>query len=484
MITYSTSAFAAKDVAKLVEQAVRTPSSGTPPADDRFRIVVDDLTGNLLVTASPAQHETVRALIKRLESTPAAARRPARSFVVKNRPVREVQAILEELLQAGVIEAGAESTTPPPGAPGTTSSPNTAAPTDKTAAPLTTPMPPPPSASSSQAPARPLLSGGGRSGSGGTGHPRSESSPLVLTCDEATNTLMAVGEPRLLNQIETLLRTLDVRQPQVMLEVLMVTLSEGQTLDLGVELEKIEINGDLRARLSSLFGLGTRSSGGDRDGPSDALGFTGVVLSPGDFSVIVRALETLNKGRSVSMPRLLVGNNQSASFDSVVQQPYASVNASNTVSTTSFGGSQDAGTVVTIKPQIAEGDHLLLEYSVSLSAFLGSASSPTLPPPKQQNRVQSIATIPDGHTVVVGGIEVENRSNTTSQVPFIGNIPIIGEAFKSRNNLNNRSHFYVFVRANILRSRSFEDLKYISEEQALAAQVDDGWPKVEPSVIP
>jgi general secretion pathway protein D len=306
--------------------------------------------------------------------------------------------------------------------------------------------------------------------------------PLTLTSDEGTNTLIAVGEPRLLAQIEALLKTLDVRQPQVMLEVLMVTLSEGQTLSLGAEIEKFTIAGDARIRLSSLFGLSTRNPAGNLI-PSAASGFTGSVLSPGDFSIVIQALQTLTKGHSLSVPKLLVGNNQQASLDSVTMQPYASLNATNTVSTTSYGGSADAGTTVSIKPQIAEGDHLVLEYSVSLSSFVGSAAASTLPPPKQQNKVQSAATIPDGYTVVVGGIELENDSKSVSQVPLLSQIPLLGEAFKSRSKTSSRSRFYVFIRANILRGRGFEDLKYISGRDVAKAGVDDGLPVVEPRVI-
>ena len=66
---------------------------------------------------------------------------------------------------------------------------------------------------------------------------------LTLTADEATNTLIAVGEPRVLAQLETLLPTLDVRQPQVMIEAVLVSLSDSQTRQRGVELEKIECSG-------------------------------------------------------------------------------------------------------------------------------------------------------------------------------------------------------------------------------------------------
>ncbi|MCC6679174.1 MAG: hypothetical protein IT436_18770, partial [Phycisphaerales bacterium] len=97
--------------------------------------------------------------------------------------------------------------------------------------------------------------------------------------------------------------------------------------------------------------------------------------------------------------------------------------------------------------------------------------------------VTSVATIPDGYTVVVGGIDLESRSKTTSQIPLLGDIPILGEAFKSRNKTQNSSKFYVFIRANILRNRNFDDLKYISDRAVADAKLDDGWPEVKPRVI-
>lgn len=478
-VTYTPGAFSAADIARLAEQTIHAAGSAAAPADDRWRLVTDDLTGSLILTATPTQHAQMQALMARLEDAPATMRRSVRTFTVKNRSIDEVVEVLEGLLQSGLLgsSTGDEGSGVAPG--------STMAPTPP--ADPVFPMPPPPGTApgtvnastatsvlqSGQPPARRASQAGAHG----------EGRPVVLTVDKGTSTIIATGEPRVLDQVQALLKTLDVRQPQVMLDVLLVTLTDGQTVDFGIELEKLAVSGGTLLRLSSLFGLGVRGSGGDRDGPDSAAGLTGVVLNPGDFSVVLRALESLNHGRALSTPRLLVGNNEQATLDSVVQQPFASVNASNTVSTTSFGGTQDAGTVVTIQPQIAEGDHLLLKYSVSLSSFLGSASSPTLPPARQQNRVQSVATIPDGHTVVVGGIEIENTSNSTSQVPVLGNIPILGEAFKSRSKGDSRSRFYVFIRANVLRNQSFEDLKYISESHAVQTQVETGWPDVKPQVI-
>ncbi len=514
--TYAARHFAARDVAALIEQTVREggvalgPSAGASTRtdsgagssgkDDRWRLVIDELTGTLIVTATAVQHAAITELIARLDSTPSAARRPVRTFVIKNRSVNEVRSILESLVRAGALDVSSDSTRASEGGAVPRLDGDRSGETGPGVSDLLQ-LPPPPRSD-------PILSGAdvissdrasgssvsgqrggvvGRSGiSAGSGRgllSGSAGTDLVFAVDEGTNTLIAVGEPRLLGQIEALLPTIDVRQPQVMLEVLLVTLSEAQTLDLGIELEQLIVSGDLRIRLSSLFGLGMRGGDGDRVGPDNANGFTGVVLSPGDFSVVVRALQSLNNGRSVSMPKLLVGNNQSATINSVLQQPFASVNASNTVSTTSFGGTQDAGTVVTVTPQIAEGDHLVMDYSVSLSSFVGSSSSATLPPPRQQNQVRSVATIPDGYTVVVGGIELETDSKSVSQIPIIGDIPVIGEAFKTRSKSGTRSKFYVFIRANVLRGRGFEDLKFLSMRDAEAAKIEDGFPQVRARII-
>jgi general secretion pathway protein D len=449
-VMYTPKAFGVKDVGPLLEQTARDAG------DDRWKMVVDELTRTLIITAAPRQHEKIKALLDRLDASAAQGnQRTVRAFAIKNRPVKDLRESLDQMVSTGIINADLAPRSPdlapwpPVGTP-------------------TAPGPPP-----ATQPSKPRAPNGAQPAA----------PPLVLSADEATNTLIAMGEPAMLSSLESLIQSLDVRQPQVLLEVLIVSLSESQTLDLGVEIEKLITSGDTRTTLASLFGLSTRSSAGDPT-PGTGSGFTGLVLSPGDFSVVLRALQTLNKGRSLSLPRLLVSNNQQATLDAVLTQPYASTNASNTVTTTSFGGSQDAGTQVSLKPQIAGGgDHLNLEYQVSLSAFVGSPSTANLPPPRQANKVQSAAALPDGYTVVVGGIELTSEGKNVSQVPGLGNIPVLGEAFKSRTNTASRSRFYVFIRATIQRSGSFEDLKYASDVAGSAAGIDDGFPKVEPLVL-
>ncbi|MCU0689697.1 MAG: hypothetical protein MUE97_08160, partial [Phycisphaerales bacterium] len=296
---------------------------------------------------------------------------------------------------------------------------------------------------------------------------------LTLTADEPTSSIIALGEPRAIDQLEKLLAAIDTRQPQVMLEAVLVSLSQSDSLALGVELERLGISNDLRWRLSSLFGLSTATTINNqpsRDGGAGN-GFTGVLLDPGDFSVILRAVKTVSDGRTISMPRVLVTSNQQASFNSVLQQPFAaSFTAGNASSpTTSFGGTQDAGTTLSIKPQVTDADTLLLDYTISISSFVGAAASANLPPPRQVTTVQSQAVVPDGFSIVVGGLEVTSDGESDTRIPVLGDVPLVGELFRNRSTAVSRSRFFVFIRATTLRDEHLLQLRELSTRAADAA---------------
>ena len=422
---------------------------------EEVRVVADGLTGTLLVEATATQHEAIAALVERLDAETSAARLSTRTITVRHRPVEEIVSLVNRLLGAGV--AG---------------QPDQVAETTSTSTRL------PPEAPTAAERAR----NRGQDRAASEGVIQIDGMTVSLVADEATSRILAIGPPGVLDKVQELVRELDVRQPQVMLDVTMVSLTEGETFDLGVELEKIEIAGDIRIRLASLFGLSSGSAEGGRDA-GNGEGFTGVVLDPGDFAVVVRALETVNQGRSLSLPRVLVDNAATATLDAVREEPFVSINSGDTVATTSFGGSASAGTQITVTPRIAEGDHLLLEYAVSLSQFVGQSASPSVPPPRQQSSITSIATIPDGHAIVLGGLETMNEGEAVSQVPLLGDIPWLGELFKNRSRSRGRTKFYVFIRPTITRGDGFEYLKYVSQDMAEDLGVNDGFPVVKPRVI-
>jgi type II secretory pathway component GspD/PulD (secretin) len=441
-VSYAPRHFGIQDVGTLVEELART----APGQPERFRMITDELTGTLIVTATPGQHRQIAELIARLDAADPTTRQPIRAFAIQNREAAELSTLLMQLAGSGALEAddglgsspgdGLSAETSPVSQPG-----------DQVGSPLS------------------RVAG-----------------QLTLTADESTNSIIAVGESRYLDRLEELIGSLDVRQPQVMIEVLIVGLTESDLFDLGVEFERVTTRGDTSYLLSSVFGVGSVDSGAPAP-VANSLGFTGVALDPGEFSVVVSALQTLNEGRNLTIPKVLVNNNETAKLDSVLQSPYTSVNASDTVATTSFGGTLDAGTTVTVTPHITEADHLLLEYSVSISQFVGDSTDPALPPPRQDNTLESIATIPDGYTVAVGGIEVETDSEAVSQVPLLGSIPWLGELFKTTSSTATRTRLYAFIRANVLRDASFEDLKFLSSTESQGLGLEESWPVMQPRII-
>jgi len=419
----------------LIEQIARDTSPRG--SGELWRAIKNEVASTLIITATPGEHARIREVLEQLAAVPPEQRQQTRTYVVKNRNAADLRESLSRMLG---VSLGEQPASPPSG--------------DADA--VTQPITPRPNDSSSQR------------------------TDLILAVDDQLNAIIASGPPRALEQVASLIDQLDIRQPQVLLEVILVSLSEGQSRDLGVELQAQLGSGTLIG-LGSLFGLSSVSP----SSTSPAVGGTGgsaVILDPGDFSVVIRALDTINDGRSVSSARTLVNNNESAALSNTVQEPFATTVLDDGDSITGFGGSESAGTEITVSPQIAEGDFLVLEYDVSLSAFLGE-SSEGLPPPSQSTSISSIATIPDGYSIVVGGLELLNQSDSTSKTPLLGDLPVIGGLFQNQSESSSRTRFYLFIRASIMRSPGFERLRYISDVEAAEAGVDTGWPTVQPVIM-
>jgi type II secretory pathway component GspD/PulD (secretin) len=427
-LNYHPRRFGLAETASLIQRVV--PGTARPMEASSMKMVSDE-------------HKRIQDVFHRLEEADTGPSRPIRSFPVKNRGVEELRELLDGLLADGVLD---------PRVPETEGTPDT--PEQGPTAPLTTDA----------------LSGADEPGE------------VVIATDPGTNRLIAMGEPRLLDQLGMLIEELDVKHTQVLVEAIAVSLTDDQMHDLGVELQKIGSHNDVAVQLASLFGLGSPDPAGSTIPAATGTGFAGVVLDPGSFSAAIRALETVNEGRTISIPKVLVNNNQTADLNSVQQSPYASVNASQTVATTSFGGTLDAGTQITVTPQIAEGDLLVLDYSISFSTFVGDSADPALPPPRQENSLHSVATVPDGYAVVVGGLEVESDAEAVSRVPVLGRIPLLGALFRNTSTTKTRSRFFVFIRANVLRS-GFEELRYLSKADLDASRVEDGLPALEARII-
>ncbi|MEL6498011.1 MAG: secretin N-terminal domain-containing protein [Planctomycetota bacterium] len=304
-----------------------------------------------------------------------------------------------------------------------------------------------------------------------------------VAADPNTNSLIVVGGPSVQAVYAGLIERLDVRRPQVMIEVTLVLLDTSDSFSLGIEIGG-NAGGNPEFISFSAFGVGnTDTSSGSITIPSEpALGFTGAILAPDIADVVVSALKTVGRARIVASPKLLVNDNADGTLSSTSQEPFNSVNASDTVSTTSFGGFVDAGTTIAISPRISNGDHLALDYSVELSSFTGERIA-DLPPPRVLNSIESSVTLPNGYTVVTGGLESSNNSDSSNRVPLLGDIPILGRLFRSDQESDSETTLFVFIRPTILRDDRFADLRYLSEQDVEAAGLPPDVPQSGPVLM-
>jgi type II secretory pathway component GspD/PulD (secretin) len=305
-----------------------------------------------------------------------------------------------------------------------------------------------------------------------------------VVADENTNSIIVVASPEVQQVYERLILLLDKRRPQVLIEAVIVTLDTSNSFSLGVEIgtDATFGNNDNRVVTFSSFGIGDP----DVDTGSIALrpgvGFNGAMVAPDAATVIVRAVTGHGRSKVLAAPKILVNDNATGTIANVNEAPTTSVNASDTVATTSFSGFASAGTTINVTPHISEGDYLHLEYSVELSAFEGQGSD-GVPPPRQRNTISSTVTVPDGYTIIIGGINREDEADARTGIPILDRIPLVKDLTSSQSRNKSQATLFVFLRPIILRDDQFEDLKFLSESEVARAGLPSDFPQSEALLV-
>lgn len=475
---YTLKLVSAERVDKLAKEMI-----GPVAAGRLYRSSIDKEGNLLVVSTTPRLHEQVQALQQQLDVPIAEAESPIRFYKLYNAPAADVLATIsaleggEELtsMQLPELEGGAAepSASAPEQAMAGTPTGAATQPVGKTnQSPYLGQTSPPSVNGAVQDYGAPVRSHG----------PRSVRTPRAMVAADAnTNSLIVVAEPAVQQLYEQLIAKLDKRRPQVVIEATIVTLDTSNGFSLGVEISAGDREGDNKYISLSSFGLSDIDDNG-RLLLTPGLGFNGAVLTSDVADVILRALSTSSRARVRSAPKILVNDNATGTLASVNEAPFTSINASDTVSTTSFAGYATAGTTITMTPHIAEGDHLHLEYAVTLSSFTGKGTQ-DVPPPRRTNTLQSQVTVPDGYTVVVGGLNREDDSKTLDRVPFLGEIPLVEYLFSNRTSTDSQSTLFVFLRPVILRDDQFADLKYLSGVDMQVMGLARDLPESEPMAV-
>ncbi|MCU0718144.1 MAG: hypothetical protein MUC83_00455 [Pirellula sp.] len=314
---------------------------------------------------------------------------------------------------------------------------------------------------------------------------RGIASPLGLaqvTADIGSNSLIIIAEPEVQQAYEQLIEFLDKRRPQVMIEARIVIIDTSDDYTLGVEVSGGDRSGASRLFAFSSYGLSNVTAATGSLAITPGRGFNATLVDPSTADLVVRALATHRRARVLSSPKLLVDDNAEGTLESVNEVPFTSVNASQTVATTSFAGFAKAGTTITVTPTISEAKHVNMDYVVTLNSFTGDGAD-GVPPPRQTNEVRSRVTVPDGYTIIVGGLTQKSATSSLNGIPFLENIPIIRELSSLSTSNARDNSLFVFLRPIILEEDKFRDLRDLSRRSAVMANEGHQFPASSPLLM-
>jgi general secretion pathway protein D len=304
----------------------------------------------------------------------------------------------------------------------------------------------------------------------------------TVAADINTNSIIVIAPPNMQQIYEQLIAKLDQRRPQVQIECTIVTLDTSDGYSYGVDVAIAGGSGSGSIITFGSFGVSTVNPTTPSLTPVASRGGTFALLNPAVADVVIRALSNSSRARLVSVPQVLVNDNGKGSLKSVAQEPFAEVITNASVAQQGLGGLAEAGTTILVEPHISEDDYLQLVYSIELSNFTGTSAN-GLPPPSQKNAVESTVTIPDGYTIVVGGLKVKNLRKSRQSVPIIDQIPLIKDIFGSHVGSSQDTTLFVFIKPVILRDDKFQDLRYLSDQAVKRADLPENFPQSRPIPI-
>jgi general secretion pathway protein D len=334
------------------------------------------------------------------------------------------------------------------------------------------------------------LTGGG--GGGETGVALTGNDNIFVLSDPSNNQVLVKAPVKYQSDVQQLIAKLDLRRPQVYLEAKIVAVTATQDFRLAFETQLINAGG-LGGVVNTNFGLGslTNTSGTTTTGgflsqkqvAPGLSGFTGALIKSQYVPIVINALQNNTDTRILSTPQILVDDNEEAGISSVDKQPTTQSSVSTSTTLQSFGGYEEAGTTLTVKPTISEGGYLRLKYETKLSSFTGTGTN-GIPPPKQENTVSADSvTVPSDMTVVIGGLILSSKSKTIIKVPLLGDIPLIGQLFRDDNRNDRQTTLYVFLTPRILRDPTFADLRLLTKGPQASSHLPDDLPPLKAAAI-
>lgn len=276
-----------------------------------------------------------------------------------------------------------------------------------------------------------------------------------LYADEQTNAVIINAQPDLMQQIESVIAKLDIRRAQVYVEAIIVEISNQDAAQFGVQWANVKgggVNFTGQSAQGSVFSL--VGENGKLNNKALA-GMSGGIAGfySGNWLALVTALRSDTRSNVLSTPSIVTLDNQEAMFTvgqevPVVTGSQNSVDSSNIYKTVER---KSVGTKLKFTPQINEGDSVILDIEQEVSSVDTSAGDTGNGPTFSMRNIKNTMLVKSGETVVLGGLLSEQSEEVVSKVPLLGDIPLIGNLFKSTSTSKSKRNLMVFIHPIILR---------------------------------
>jgi len=453
----------AADMAPLVQRLADSSVGGAPgvPAGSGGGVsVIADARSNALIVraANPARQAQVRGIIDKLD-LPTQGGGPGGSIWVvhlKNADAVKLAQVLRAAFATGGGGAGSAAASPTGAATALQAGGATAA-------------------------TAPLQTSAGPSTGG------------FIQADPSTNSLVITGAEPLYRQVRAMIDQLDSRRAQVYIESMIVEVSGDNAADFGFQWQGLIGNrGD-----KNLVGAGTNFGTGSGNiiniNTSAASGTAaigeglniGLVRNFGGtyaLAAIARMLQTQSNTNIVSTPNLITLDNEEAKIVVGSNVPFITGQYTNTGTGTTNPFQtierKDVGLTLRIKPQIGEGGTVRMTIfqessSVQDKAAVGTSNAG---PSTNKRSIESNVVVDDGAILVLGGLIEDRFSETNAKVPLLGDLPLVGNLFRSSNRTKNRTNLMVFLRPVVLRDAASADKLSLDRYDLIRAQQKDNQP--------
>ncbi len=421
---------------------------GQQPGIEIASAVPDQRLNAVILFGDRGGRESMKALISLIDTPAPEAQGRINVFFLENADATELQKVLEGMLR------GMQGSKQPAGA--------------------------------AAAPASPFEAAGG----------------INITADKASNALVVVASPADYQNLSQIIRQLDKRRKQVYVEAMIIEASMDKLRNLGVQWRATATKGgapiaiggigtiDQTALTNILQGLQGATLGGLGNFlkvplttvASDGTITTNTLTIPG-FAALFNLSDFRDSVNVLSTPQILTSDNKEAEILVGENVPFISQSQTTaglgvTSSSTSVSGivnsivRQDVGIILKITPQITEGDNVKLDIYQEISQVKNQPDALTISvgPTITKRSTKTSVVVKDNQTVVIGGLMQENDEETVTKMPVLGDIPLLGWIFKTKNTTKNKTNLIIFLNPHIIKesSRLAEITKDKDKEFAVA----------------